>query len=114
MSSQRASLVNVYRYCDSQTALLNSAILSTLSCQVGTVKKATKEGESHGLEGSSTREPDTHQQQQSTSYKDIQHLTFGFKHIVQIDHLDGLINLKKLQLDNNCLRKIENLEHLVR
>lgn len=47
-------------------------------------------------------------------YKEIEHLAFGFRHIVQIDHLEGLINLKKLQLDNNCLTKIENLGHLVR
>lgn len=59
------------------------------------------------------REPETTQQLQTISYKDIQHLAFGFRHIVQIDHLDGLINLKKLQLDNNCLSRIENLDHLV-
>ena len=56
---------------------------------------------------------EVYKQQQAMKYKDIEHLAFGFRHIVQIDHLEGLINLKKLQLDNNCLTKIENLGHLV-
>ena len=81
--------------------------------QTGTPKKQPKDGELHGLEDISIIKPDIQQQQQTVDYKDIQHLAFGFRHIVEIDHLAGLVNLKKLQLDNNCLTKIENLDHLV-
>lgn len=81
--------------------------------QIGGSKPEATSREAHGLEGPSTRSTDTQQQQQTMPYKNIEHLAFGFKHIVQIDHLQGLTNLKKLQLDNNCLTKIENLEHLV-
>lgn len=66
-----------------------------------------------GLEDTGISKPKTQQQPQTVGYKDIQHLAFGFRHIVEIDHLHGLVNLKKLQLDNNCLTKIENLDHLV-
>lgn len=67
----------------------------------------------HELEDAVIHKPSTQQQPQTIGYKDIQHLAFGFRHIVEIDHLHGLVNLKKLQLDNNCLTKIENLDHLV-
>ena len=83
------------------------------ACQTGSPKKQPKEEDLHGLEGSDIAKPNTQQQPQTVGYKDIQHLAFGFRHIVEIDHLHGLVNLKKLQLDNNCLTKIENLDHLV-
>ncbi|KAA6424820.1 MAG: leucine-rich repeat-containing 48 isoform 1 [Trebouxia sp. A1-2] len=65
------------------------------------------------IQGVSTQAADIQQQQKTMQYKDIEHLAFGFRHLVQIDHLHGLVNLKKLQLDNNCLTKIENLDHLI-
>ncbi|DBB11623.1 hypothetical protein WJX82_004054 [Trebouxia sp. C0006] len=81
--------------------------------QIGGNHTEADKSERHGLEGVSTQAADIQQQQKTMPYKDIEHLAFGFKHIVQIDHLIGLVNLKKLQLDNNCLTKIENLDHLV-
>ena len=81
--------------------------------QINGGKAQVTKGEPHSLEGHNTQAADIQQQQQSMSYNDIEHLAFGFKHIVEIDHLDGLTNLTKLQLDNNCLTKIENLDHLV-
>ena len=82
--------------------------------QVTASKSPERKGEGHPAEKLNLRGVEVYKQQQAMSYKDIEHLAFGFKHIVQIDHLEGLINLKKLQLDNNCLTKIENLGHLVR
>lgn len=82
--------------------------------QTGSPKKQPKDDNLHELEDVVINKPSIQQQPQTVGYKDIQHLAFGFRHIVEIDHLHGLVNLKKLQLDNNCLTKIENLDHLVR
>lgn len=84
-----------------------------LVAQVTASKSPERKGEGHTAEKLNLRGVEVYKQQQAMSYKDIEHLAFGFKHIVQIDHLEGLFNLKKLQLDNNCLTKIENLGHLV-
>ncbi|KAL3160581.1 axoneme assembly [Trebouxia sp. C0010 RCD-2024] len=82
--------------------------------QTGSPKQQPKEGGLDEREDADKAQAVTQQQQQQTiSFKDIQHLAFGFRHIVEIDHLHGLVNLKKLQLDNNCLTKIKNLDHLV-
>ena len=81
--------------------------------QVAASKSPERKGEGHIAEKLNMRGVEVYKQQQAMKYKDIEHLAFGFRHIVQIDHLEGLINLKKLQLDNNCLTKIENLGHLV-
>ncbi|KAL3139462.1 hypothetical protein ABBQ38_003792 [Trebouxia sp. C0009 RCD-2024] len=88
--------------------------LIRLCIQTGSPKTQPKEGGLNEREDADKIQADTQQQQQQTlNFKDIQHLAFGFRHIVEIDHLNGLVNLKKLQLDNNCLTKIENLDHLV-
>ena len=84
-----------------------------MSYQVTASKSPERKGEGHTAEKLNLRGVEVYKQQQAMKYKEIEHLAFGFKHIVQIDHLEGLINLKKLQLDNNCLTKIENLGHLV-
>ena len=81
--------------------------------QVTESKSPERKGEGHTAEKLNLHGVEVYKQQQAMKYKEIEHLAFGFKHIVQIDHLEGLINLKKLQLDNNCLTKIENLGHLV-
>ena len=47
------------------------------------------------------------------AFRNIEWLAFGFKNIAKIDNLKGLVNLTKLQLDNNKISKIENLGHLV-
>lgn len=85
--------------------------VSLIACQTGSSKKQPKEGGQNERETQSDTQQQ--QQQQTVEFKDIQHLAFGFRHIVEIGHLNGLVNLKKLQLDNNCLTKIENLDHLV-
>lgn len=76
-------------------------------------KSPERKGEGHTADKLNLRAVEVYKQQQAMKYKEIEHLAFGFRHIVQIDHLEGLSNLKKLQLDNNCLTKIENLGHLV-
>lgn len=47
------------------------------------------------------------------SYKSIEHLAFSFCNIRVIENLAGLVTLTKLQLDNNCITRIQNLDHLV-
>ena len=47
------------------------------------------------------------------SYKSIEHLAFSFRNIRVIENLAGLVRLTKLQLDNNCITRIQNLDHLV-
>lgn len=98
-----------------QVTVCHQPILTTtmVCVQTGSPKKQPKDDDVHELEDVVINKPSIQQQPQTIGYKDIQHLAFGFRHIVEIDHLHGLFNLKKLQLDNNCLTKIENLDHLV-
>ena len=46
-------------------------------------------------------------------FVEIEAAIFSFQNIMKIDNLEGLVNLTKLQLDNNVIEKIENLDHLV-
>ena len=41
-------------------------------------------------------------------------LRLSFRDLVHVDNLQGLTNLRTLQLDNNALTRLENLDHLVR
>ncbi|KAK9824206.1 hypothetical protein WJX72_008534 [[Myrmecia] bisecta] len=50
---------------------------------------------------------------QKLPYREVEHLAFSFKGLVRVSNLQGLVNLRKLQLDNNALTKIENLDGLV-
>mmetsp|Transcript_11370 Transcript_11370/g.25890 ORF Transcript_11370/g.25890 Transcript_11370/m.25890 type:complete len:546 (+) Transcript_11370:38-1675(+) len=47
-----------------------------------------------------------------TELHKLEALACSFKNILQIQSLDGLDGLVKLQLDNNIIEKIENLDHL--
>ena len=47
-----------------------------------------------------------------TELHKLEALACSFKNILQIQSLDGLDGLVKLQLDNNIIEKIENLNHL--
>jgi len=51
-------------------------------------------------------------QSKSLPFKEVDWLKLSFKNIVRIENLVGFESLKKLQLDNNRIRKIENLDHL--
>jgi len=43
----------------------------------------------------------------------LTHLALSYKNIIEIDNLQGMDRLMKLQLDNNIITKIEGLDHLV-
>lgn len=49
----------------------------------------------------------------SMSLAEVQSLAISFQCIGSISNLQGLTNLTKLALDNNGIKKIENLDHLV-
>lgn len=46
-------------------------------------------------------------------FEEIECLNISFRNIHLIQNFEGLRNLTKLKLDNNLIRKIENLDHLV-
>ena len=41
-------------------------------------------------------------------------LSLSFRKLAKISNLEPFVNLQQLQLDNNQLKKIANLDHLVR
>eukprot|EP00002_Diphylleia_rotans_P004670 TRINITY_DN1355_c1_g1_i2.p1 TRINITY_DN1355_c1_g1~~TRINITY_DN1355_c1_g1_i2.p1 ORF type:complete len:474 (-),score=143.46 TRINITY_DN1355_c1_g1_i2:789-2210(-) len=49
---------------------------------------------------------------EAMEFYEIECLIFSFKNILAINHLVGFARLRKLQLDNNVIEKIENLGHL--
>mmetsp|Transcript_22613 Transcript_22613/g.27292 ORF Transcript_22613/g.27292 Transcript_22613/m.27292 type:complete len:515 (-) Transcript_22613:220-1764(-) len=61
------------------------------------------EGQTEGLE----------EKRKNTDFNEVEILSFSFKSVLKVDNLRGLVNLTKLQLDNNMISKIENLDHLV-
>lgn len=46
-------------------------------------------------------------------FREVESLSFSFRQIQKIDNLRALDMLTKLQLDNNQIKKIENIHHLV-
>ena len=42
---------------------------------------------------------------------ELDSLSLSFKNIVRIEHLTGLENLVHLRLDNNVIKRIENIRH---
>lgn len=51
--------------------------------------------------------------QDNIPFVQFTHLGLSYKNINLISNLNGMINLEKLQLDNNVICKIENIDHLV-
>ena len=47
-------------------------------------------------------------------YSEVTCLSLSFRGLVKISNLQPFITLQQLQLDNNDIKKIENLEHMVR
>lgn len=45
-------------------------------------------------------------------FREVECLAFSFRSLARIDNLRGLGSLAKLQLDNNEIKRIENLAHL--
>jgi hypothetical protein len=43
----------------------------------------------------------------------LSHLSLSYQNIIDIDNLRGMEKLRKLQLDNNIIYKIQNLDHLI-
>lgn len=52
--------------------------------------------------------------QEGILFKDVLSLQLDFQNILRIDNLWQFENLRKLQLDNNTIEKIEGLEKLTR
>ena len=46
-------------------------------------------------------------------YNEVACLSLSFRRLVQISNLQPFVNLQQLQLDNNDLKRIEGLDHLV-
>lgn len=44
---------------------------------------------------------------------ELTHLSLSYKNIIEIDNLQGMDRLQKLQLDNNIICRIQGLDHLV-
>eukprot|EP00884_Botryococcus_braunii_P002953 jgi/Botrbrau1/12659/Bobra.67_1s0024.1 len=53
------------------------------------------------------------EKRKAVRFNDIEFLAMGFRCISNIDHLQGLNTLRKLQLNNNRITSIQNLSHLV-
>jgi len=47
-------------------------------------------------------------------FSELRVLSLSFQNIHKIQNLDGLVNLEKLQLDNNIIEEIEGISHLVK
>ena len=47
-------------------------------------------------------------------HSEVTCLSFSFRRLSRISGLEPFVNLQFLQLDNNCLKRIAGLEHLVR
>ena len=46
-------------------------------------------------------------------YNEVACLSLSFRQLVKISNLQPFVNVQQLQLDNNDIRRIENLEHMV-
>ncbi|CAD7704688.1 unnamed protein product [Ostreobium quekettii] len=61
------------------------------------------------------RDPESVEEKKRTiPFAEVEDVSFSFRSLAVISNLQGLVNLVKLQLDNNMLEKIENLGHLTR